>query len=50
MCLGSRWKKELNRENNKPYKMGRKWKWNLTNTAQHSIPAGTDAIGEQCGG
>lgn len=27
--------------------MARKWNWNLTNIAQDSIPAGTDAISKQ---
>lgn len=47
MCIWSRWKKELNRENSKPYKTGRKWDWNLINIAQDSVTAGTDAIGKQ---
>lgn len=49
MCLWSRWKKELNRENNKPYKIRRKWNWNLINIAQDSASAGTDAIGNKLG-
>lgn len=47
MRSGSRWRKELNRENNKPYNTGRKWKWNLIKIAQDRLPAGTGATGKQ---